>query len=841
MTAPDPETDTPATTVATRPAASGETSARVGAAAIQLDEVSLLEHTSFAVVGIDSGGMICSVSGVLKEVLGRSPDAIVGTSWLEIVHPDDVKGALSAVRELMDLADGARRTVMTRLQAGKGFERWVAVEAEITRMLETPPGLYVVVFRLIADLEDQPDRVEAFLRSVIDVALDAILVLDDSGTVRWASQSAVTGSNWSRSDVVGWSTADAMHPDDVVLVDGLRERVRDGSGTQSVEGRMRGRDGSWRWMRIRMSDLRDVDGVGGLVAVVSDVNDEVKARRAMERFASVFDATDDLVVLTEPDGAVLYANQAVYELLGDDLDSLADRSELTDVADGILDTFNDRGSRSWVGEVTLTGVTGDTCPISLEVLAHRNDSGRMTFLSAVGRDISERIELQEQLQREATHDPLTGLPNRAMLFERIHRASGKLGHGSDHHMALLFIDLDHFKTINDNLGHSVGDKLLGAISRRVRTVVRPGDVVGRFGGDEFVVLCEEVESLEAATVVASRIASTLEAPFKVDGHDIHVGVSIGIAFADEAADAEAVLRDADAAMYRAKAGGRGQWVVFDEELRRTAIERQQVEADLRSSRYSDSMELHYQPIVDCSTQRIHAVEALLRWNRNGELIAPGVFMQVAEETGLINSIGEWVIREACDQLASWKLRSGWNDLRVSVNVSARQIQRPGFVTMVKGMMDDVGVEPGSLGMEITETVLLGDEINAAEVLEELRELGVSVAIDDFGTGYSSLTYLHKLPVDVVKLDRSFVEGICADGQKRAIVEAVVDLSEALGLSSVAEGVETIEELDVLTNLGCTSAQGNLLAPALPVGSLEKLITRDSGDLVLADGPIPNRP
>lgn len=836
MAGPDPEPEPVATaaTVAARP------SAQDGTAALQFDEQSLLAHTPFAVVGIDAGGVIRSVSGVVKGMLGASPDAYVGASWLDIVHPDDIQGAIDAIGELMDSPDGSRRTVMLRLQAGDPGERWVAVEAEVTRMLDTSPGLYVAAFRAIADLEEQPNRVEAFLRSVIDVALDVILVLDDLGTVRWASQSVSARSNWTRSDVIGWSTVDVMHPDDVVLVEDLRESVSDGAGAHSVEGRMRGPDGSWRWMRIRISDLRDVEGVGGLVAVVSDVNEEVETRRAMARFASVFDATDDLVVLTEPDGTIAYANRATYEFLGDDLDSLADRPELAEVALDMIEAFADGGSQSWVGEVTLTGVTGEARPVSLEVLAHRDDSGQMTFLSAVGRDISERIELQEQLQRQATHDPLTGLPNRAMLFERIHRASGKLGSEPDHHMALLFIDLDHFKAINDNLGHSVGDTLLGAISRRVRTVVRPGDVVGRFGGDEFVVLCEEVESLDAATAVAGRIASTLEAPFKVDGHDIHVGVSIGIAFADEAADAEAILRDADAAMYRAKSGGRGQWVVFDEELRRTAVAREQIEADLRSSRYGESMELHYQPIVDCSTQRVNGVEALLRWHRNGELVFPGVFMQVAEETGLITSIGEWVIGEACDQLASWKQRSGWSGLRVSVNVSARQIQRPGFAAMVKATMDDAGVDPGSLCIEITETVLVGDEVNAAEVLEELRALGVSVAIDDFGTGYSSLTYLHRLPVDIVKLDRSFVEGICADGPKRAIVEAVVNLSEALGLSSVAEGVETTQELDVLRTLGCTSAQGNLISPALTVAALEQLMTPDSGELVLRDAPVARR-
>lgn len=690
----------------------------------------------------------------------------------------------------------------------------------------------------ITGSERQPSRVEAFLRSVIDVAFDEILLLDDSGAVRWASRSGDCPSRNGSDETVS-SIADIVHPDDVALVNDLIERVRGGTASQSVEGRMRDPDGEWRWMRIRLSGLcesglREVEGAGGLVAVVSDVNEEVESRRAMARFVSVFDATDDLVLLTDPGGTIVYANRAAHELLGADLFTVVDHPDLAEVVLSVNEAFSEDAVRSWVGEVTLRGSTGVTRPVSLEVLAHRDRSGTTTFLSVTGRDISERIELQDRLQRQATHDPLTGLPNRTMLFERIHRASGKVGSGPGHHMALLFIDLDHFKAINDSLGHAVGDTLLGAISRRVRTVVRPGDVVGRFGGDEFVVLCEEVESLDAATAVAGRIAATLEAPFKVDGHDIHVGVSIGIAFADEPADAEEILRDADAAMYRAKSGGRGQWVVFDEELRRTALVREQIEADLRSSHGGESMELHYQPIVDCSTLRVCGVEALLRWHRNEELVTPDVFMQVAEDTGLITSIGEWVIGEACAQLARWKQRSVWSDLRVSVNVSARQIQRQGFVAMVKSAIDDTGVDPSRLFLEMTETVLVGDEFNAAEALEELHGLGVNVAIDDFGTGYSSLTYLHRLPVDVVKLDRSFVEGIRDDAQKRSIVEAVVNLCQALGLRSVAEGIETGGELDVLRALGCTWAQGNLLSPALPIDMLEQLMVPERGELLMRE-------
>ncbi len=814
---------------------------------------SLLVHTPFAVVGVDRHGFVRSVSGAMRDVLGMPAENYLGTRWLHAVHPDDVGGAMDALGELIDVPDGSRRTVMIRLRAeredecpggtgadpgGTGSVNWVAVEAEVTRMIDTGPGLFVAAFRAISDFDDRPHRVEAFLRSMIDVPLDALIVMDDTGRALWASASAAGHPHSTRSDITGLLAVDVLHPADVAAVDAARERVSLGEGPLSVEGRMRSPGGSWHWMRIRISDLRDVEGVGGLVAVVSDVNEEVEARIAMARFASVFDTTDDLMVLTDPDGVIVHANRAAMEFFGGKLDDLAQRDDLIEVLVAVEDALAERGPQRWVGEVSMRGADGELRPFSLEVLAHHDDDGALGFVSATARDISERMALQAQLERQVNHDPLTGLPNRALLFDRIHRASGNLGVESDHHMALLFIDLDHFKSINDNLGHSVGDQLLSAISRRVRTVVRPGDLVGRFGGDEFVVLCEQVESLDAATAVAARIAATLEAPFRVESHDITVGVSIGIAFADQPADAEAILRDADAAMYRAKSGGRGQWVVFDEELRRTAAARSELESDLRRTHPAKDMELHYQPIVACDTHVVTGVEALLRWRRNGELVPPGTFMQVAEETGLITSIGEWVVREACSQLARWRGRSGWEHLRVGVNVSARQVQRAGFAAMVKSALDDAGVDPGSLGIEVTETVLVNDELTAAGVLAELRGLGLSVAIDDFGTGYSSLTYLHRLPVDVVKLDRSFVEGIHRDDQKRSIVEAVVNLCGALGLTSVAEGVETQTELEVLTGLGCTSAQGNLLSVPLPVGELEAALLTRSSELVIRDRSLP---
>lgn len=547
-------------------------------------------------------------------------------------------------------------------------------------------------------------------------------------------------------------------------------------------------------------------------------------RTGTQRLVSgLLEGTQDLVVLSDPAGNVVLCNRAATEFFGRDLEGEPDRSELGEVASALLESLRQGGPSRWSGDVGLTAPDGELTTVSVEAVVHEDDSGEPDFTSVVARDISERVEQHRRLERQASRDPLTDLPNRATLFERMSEASAAIGSDPDQHLALLFIDLDRFKVINDALGHSVGDQLLRAISRRVRTAVRPGDVVSRFGGDEFVVLCEGVESIDAATAVASRVESTLQAPFRVEGHDIHVGVSIGIAVAREPADAEEILRNADTAMYRAKSDGRGQWVLFDEELRRSTVERQETLSALRTTRHGDALELHYQPIVQLDTMAVVGVEALLRWERDGVLVTPDSFMQVAEETGLISSIGAWVIEEAMARLAVLRERPGCGHLRMSVNVSARQVADPGFTATVQSALASSGVSPHSVAMEVTETALLDDAVVAAAVLESLRAIGLAVAIDDFGTGYSSLTYLHTLPVDVVKLDRSFVVGAASDERRRAIVEAVIGLTATLGLATVAEGVETLEELDMLRELGCGFAQGNFIKPACTVEQLESFL------------------
>jgi diguanylate cyclase (GGDEF)-like protein/PAS domain S-box-containing protein len=563
-----------------------------------------------------------------------------------------------------------------------------------------------------------------------------------------------------------------------------------------------------------------------------DEQDIAQVRRENAMLLEVFDLTDDLAILLDDRGRLLHLNAAARRFYALDEAGVErrfgqnwepDNDSINRVVAGIIE--DPEAFSRWSGEIEAVRHDGQPVPLSVQLLAHRDrPDGPIEFFSAVGRDISDRKLLERSLQRQATHDPLTGLPNRVLLFERIQRAlDGVRSLGTAHSVALLFIDLDHFKAVNDSLGHELGDKILVAVAERISAVVRPGDTVARFGGDEFVVLCERLEHPEDAVVIAHRIERALHDSLGVSAAETQLGVSIGISYADEEDDPSAILRDADTAMYRAKSEGRGRWVVFDEDLRAQAGERQRMETALRGARHGQDLELHYQPVVDLATRRVFGVEALVRWRQDGELLSPARFIPVAEDTGLIVPIGTWVLETACAQVAQWQRLEGWESLRLSVNVSPRQVEHAGFAPVVAGVTDGTGMARETLWLEITESVLLGDVDEARDRLDRLRALGVRLALDDFGTGYSSLTYLRRFPVDAIKLDRSFVAGLDTDPGDAAIITAVVELATALGKECIAEGVEREEQLDSLRRLGCGAGQGYLFSRPLPAAQMEQLL------------------
>ncbi len=469
-------------------------------------------------------------------------------------------------------------------------------------------------------------------------------------------------------------------------------------------------------------------------------------------------------------------------------------------------------------------------------LAVRDREGRAYRMAGSQTDVTERKQVEEQLLHDAFHDVLTGLPNRALFMDRLGLAIERCKRPGSGLFAVLFLDLDRFKVINDSLGHMIGDQLLIAIARRLETCLRGGDTVARLGGDEFTILLEDIKDIHDATAIANRIHQALESPFNIRDHEIFTTASIGIALSEAGYDLpEDLLRDADTAMYRAKSTGRACHEVFTHTMHLRAVQLLHLETDLRRALEREEFHLQYQPIVSLATGKIHGFEALLRWQHPDRgFISPVEFIPVAEETGLIVPIGSWVLREACQQTQRWQqLLTNHTPLTMSVNLSGKQFTQPDLLDQVDQILRDTGLDTRSLKLEITESVMMANAESATKMLLKLKALGVQLHIDDFGTGYSSLSYLHRFPIDQLKVDRSFVQRMGAEDESSEIVRAIVTLAHNLGMKVTAEGVESAEQLRYLRELDCEYGQGYFFFRPLDAQAAERLI--------LAEQPVAEQP
>ncbi len=568
-------------------------------------------------------------------------------------------------------------------------------------------------------------------------------------------------------------------------------------------------------------------------------------RASQQRFAALVQHSSDVVTVVDKAGTITYQSASSERILGYHPTDLQGHgiSRLTHpdeagVLIGALEHAASEPLRIHTIHTTWLHATGRECRVEVTI-TNLLDNPDVAGLVLNTRDVTDRVVLEEQLTEQAFTDPLTGLPNRALFKDRLQHALTRRS-TNEAAVAVLFLDLDGFKAVNDTLGHSAGDHLLAQVAERLRQVVRPSDTVARFGGDEFAVLVDDFSDHDYETALAERINSTLRDPFDLQSQQVHVAASVGIARLDtHSRTAEQLLRNADLAMYQAKAARAGGYSLFHPEMHTDLVERVRLETDLRRALEHNQLHVHYQPMISMRSGQITGVEALLRWQHPERgPIPPTEFIPLAESTGLIRPIGLWVLREACEQTMRWQQALPETPpLRLSVNVSPRQLQHDDLVRSVQQILHDTGLPASRLTLEMTESVLIDNCDDTLSTLTALREMGVRLAIDDFGTGYSSLSYLHRFPVDVLKIDRSFVERL-SNGGDSALVSTILRLGQTMNMETVAEGIERPHEMLLLRRQGCTTGQGYHFSPPIPAGQLAALLNDQNQANDLADEQTP---
>ncbi|HXS53155.1 MAG TPA: PAS domain-containing protein [Usitatibacter sp.] len=793
--------------------------------------------------------LFLATRGFTREAaLGKFPEDVYPGDVLEEIRPHverAILGVESSFERLMRMPSGAQRWVRVRLSPRRdanGVVRgYYAVSTDIHEI------------RLAqAAIEDK----ERQLRQVIDSVPTPMCYVDAELRYRYVNNAFLDYIGLKPAEIVGRQVVDVLGEERFRQLNPHLERLKAGESL-AVERLIRFADGRSRWMIVRLTPRISEGRYLGYYATTSDIHEqklvEEELRRTNTILSAHFDNTPLAVIEWDTSLRIVRWSGQAESIFGWNASEALGRA----AASWRLVYEDDRHSVDLAMAELVQGPgrhatlvnrcyrkDGSVIWVEWHHSALRDDSGRLVSILSLAQDVSSRIQAEERLQYMATHDGLTGLPNSVLLNDRLEAA---LVRARRHHarVGVMFLDLDHFKDVNDTLGHRVGDLLLKELARRIRGALRQSDVLARVSGDEFVVVMEDLPDENAPELVARKVLDEVRKPFVLEGQEIHVSGSLGLALhPEDGADVETLLKNADAAMYHAKELGRNGFRLFSVELAERRSHRLELETALRRALKANELVLHYQPIVDTDSGDVHRAEALLRWHDPERgLVLPHGFVPLAEESGLGHAIGHWVLEHACRQARAWR-DGGMGDIVVCVNLSAGQLRDTAMIADLKGVLAGTGCEPGWLQFEITETSMVRDVEGASLVLAKLRALGVRIAIDDFGTGFSSLSHLRHLPVDVLKIDKAFVADIDPEPQRKArgrivrradnaggaaIVSAVIGLARGLGLDVVAEGVERKSQLHFLAREGCPACQGYLLCPPLPAGEFEQWL-RNRGRL-----------
>jgi diguanylate cyclase (GGDEF)-like protein/PAS domain S-box-containing protein len=629
-----------------------------------------------------------------------------------------------------------------------------------------------------------------------------------------------------------------IHPDDLEVVVNAHQSLMAGiMDEMNLEYRLRHKHGSYRWVHARGASLKDESGeplriAGAITDVTQRKQAESQLRKSEEMYRSLIETTSEGYLMLDRDAVIRGTNKAFRDMLGYSRIEIEGHTPMDFMEHGDARLFRNLlaqrvNSPHQQGEFTFHRKEGDDVNVLASATTMFDSNGEVKGCFVLFTDITERKRMENQLRHQAMHDPLTGLANRTLCMDRLTRALERARRRGNYNFALIFVDLDRFKIINDSLGHNVGDVVLIEVSRRLEESVRELDTVSRFGGDEFIVLLEELQSPRMAIQVVKRMRSRLRRPYNLAGHEIQISASLGIVLGPvDAQHAEDVLRYSNLAMHRAKATGRDRFKVFSNRLLEHAVQLMTLENDMDTAMAEGQFFLNYQPIVQLKGEkRVFAFEALARWmHPERGLISPMEFIAVAEETGQITDLGLWVLHEACATMARWRMTiPAAQDIFLSVNISGKQFAQSDLIGKIRRILNETKMPANRLKLEITETAIMQNAVQATNTLRMLKELGITLAVDDFGTGYSSMSYLQKLPLDHLKIDLSFVQALDTGPENVEIVKAIINLAHTLGLEVVAEGVERPQHQRTLMELGCEYYQGYLYSRPVSAGEAEHFI------------------
>jgi diguanylate cyclase (GGDEF)-like protein/PAS domain S-box-containing protein len=762
-------------------------------------------------------GPIDFVSDAIADISGYSAAQFMRStthSWTNLIAPEDRKKQRRVIAQA--LRDGQPYEIEYRIQDAAGAVRWVQENGQPQPSEADRDAPWVD--GIISDISQRKHnemRIEALLAeqsAILDNVMFGVMFVRHR-TIVSVNRRCEELFGYEPGAMTGASTSIVFMTSFDFEAAGARQYPSLAQGDYfSEERQYRRKDGSTFWCMVSGCALDQNRANEGSIWVYADITARKEAEEKLRLSATVIEHIADGVVVLDAEGTIVAVNPAFTQITGyTEAEALGRDRTLTRSGRHEQSFYEEMWQEQldkgfWRGELWSVRKNGELYLEFLTVSAVRDTRGRATHYVGVFSDITKAKESQEKLDHLAHHDPLTALPNRLLFHDRLQHALLRAARDGEQ-LALLFIDLDRFKNVNDTLGHHIGDELLKQVAKALQDRLREGDTLARLGGDEFIVLLENIENQYGASQVAEKLVQMFEEPFMVAGHELFVTCSVGISlFPDDAADLNMLIRNADVAMYQAKARGRNGFSFYAPSMTGEGVERLRLETFLRRSIEKDEIFLNYQPQVEIDTGRLVGVEALVRWNHPElGLIPPIRFIPLAEDTGFINQLGKWVLHEACRQMVRWQ-DAGLHVPKIAVNLSAKQFERGSIVNMVADILRDTGLEPQRLQLEVTESVIMNTG-DAMVFINDLHSIGVALAIDDFGTGYSSLAYLKQLPVQTLKIDRSFIKDISTDVNDEAIAIAIIQLGKSMNLSVIAEGVETEEQAAFLLRHGCNLAQG----------------------------------